>query len=143
MKAWSALLRQRREKLQLTQTELAVQVGVSLPSIQNMEAGRANPSLKTLEKVFAGLDVEIVFHVIDEKMSEKRHAAVQKTSDKSREVENLTANTISKPGTQSNAKQDLGEVIRDLGTEFSDLRHGTAVERAEKLVKIFGKITKR
>ncbi len=48
-----------RTMLGITQTELSRQAGVSLASVQNIEAGRANPSLDTLQRVLAPLGQRI------------------------------------------------------------------------------------
>jgi transcriptional regulator with XRE-family HTH domain len=45
-------IRTSRQMLGLTQSELARLAGVSLPTIQNLEARRANPTLSTLEAVY-------------------------------------------------------------------------------------------
>ncbi len=42
-----------------TQRELAEKAGVSLPTIQNIEGGRANPSLSNIEKILGALDARI------------------------------------------------------------------------------------
>jgi len=57
-----ALLKEKRRSLGLTQTQLAARAGVSLPTIQNLESGRGNPTLNLLEKVSSvlGYDLEIV-----------------------------------------------------------------------------------
>ena len=52
-------IRASRELLGLTQTELARLAGVSLPTIQNLEAGRANPTLSTLDAVFRSLGLQL------------------------------------------------------------------------------------
>lgn len=52
-------IREERTRLGLTQSELAQRAGVSLPTIQNMEAGRANPSLATLNAVLDGLGLRL------------------------------------------------------------------------------------
>ncbi|MBN2498800.1 MAG: helix-turn-helix transcriptional regulator [Deltaproteobacteria bacterium] len=44
-----------RQALGLSQAELGRLCGLSLPSIQNIEAGRANPSLSSLEKLLDAL----------------------------------------------------------------------------------------
>ena len=49
------LLKEARVNLGMTQAELSRESGVSLPSIQNMEAGLANPSLSTLEPLLGAL----------------------------------------------------------------------------------------
>lgn len=45
--------------LGLTQFDLAYLSKVSLPTIQNIEAGRANPSLDKLEKILTALNINI------------------------------------------------------------------------------------
>ncbi len=42
-----------------TQYELAEKAGVSLPTIQNIEAGRANPSLSNIELILGALDARL------------------------------------------------------------------------------------
>jgi transcriptional regulator with XRE-family HTH domain len=52
-------LAQFRHQTGLSQVELASLSGVSLPTIQNIEAQKANPSLEILEKLFGCLGIEI------------------------------------------------------------------------------------
>lgn len=52
-------IRPARELLGLTQTELAHRSGLSLPTIQNLEAGRANPTQATLDAVLGVLGLEV------------------------------------------------------------------------------------
>ena len=47
-----------RRDLGLTQTEAAVLAGVSLATVQNIEAGRANPSVGTLGRILGALGME-------------------------------------------------------------------------------------
>ena len=54
-----SIIRDARTLQGLTQTELAYRSGVSLPTVQNMEAGRANPSLSTLNAVLGALGLEL------------------------------------------------------------------------------------
>jgi transcriptional regulator with XRE-family HTH domain len=54
-------LRTIRQQLGTTQVELAYQSGISLPSIQNMEAGRGNPSIETLHAVAESLGLKLKF----------------------------------------------------------------------------------
>lgn len=58
---FSSLLKQSRDSLGLSQVELAHGSGISLPSVQNIEAGKGNPSLDTLEKLADYLGLEIRF----------------------------------------------------------------------------------
>lgn len=126
---WSTLLRQRRELCKLTQTELAVRAGVSLPSIQNMEAGRANPSLKTLEKVFSIVGIRIEFHA-------EEHPVVAPPAPAA------SAKKVIDEAEPSQAL-DLGKVLKDVSGELAELTKGTALERAGKLVKLFEKMTEK
>lgn len=57
-----AHLVKRRKEMGLTQMELGQRSGVSLPTIQNIEAGEANPSLQTLQSLGDVLGMEIVLH---------------------------------------------------------------------------------
>jgi transcriptional regulator with XRE-family HTH domain len=59
---FAPLLKSRRTRLGLTQVTLAHASGVSLPTIQNLEAGRGNPSLSVLEPLFAALELKIEIH---------------------------------------------------------------------------------
>jgi transcriptional regulator with XRE-family HTH domain len=49
------LLKARRKALGLTQMRLAIQAGVSLPTIQNLEAKKGNPTIGLLEKISTAL----------------------------------------------------------------------------------------
>jgi transcriptional regulator with XRE-family HTH domain len=51
--------KQLRTDLGLTQMELATQSGISLPTIQNIESGKANPSIEILTRVLNVLGLEI------------------------------------------------------------------------------------
>jgi transcriptional regulator with XRE-family HTH domain len=53
-------LKQARIQLGLTQVELAQQSGVSLLTVQNIENGRANPSLETLEALAKSLNLKLI-----------------------------------------------------------------------------------
>ena len=54
-------LRRHRELFGLTQAKLSMLSGVSLPTIQNIEAGRANPELETIQKLLHVLGMETQF----------------------------------------------------------------------------------
>jgi transcriptional regulator with XRE-family HTH domain len=56
---YSMVIREERLQQGLTQSELAHRSGVSLPTVHNMEAGRANPSLLTLTAVLGALGLEL------------------------------------------------------------------------------------
>lgn len=52
-------IKEARTQLKLTQAELAVRANVSLATLQNIEAGRANPEIATLERICEPLGLEI------------------------------------------------------------------------------------
>jgi len=54
-------LREQRNALGLSQVELCTAAGVSLATVQKLEAGRANPSLRTLRRLLEplGLGLEL------------------------------------------------------------------------------------
>lgn len=52
-------MRDARRQQGLTQAELARRAGVSLPTVQNIEGGRANPSLSTLDGVLDALGLRL------------------------------------------------------------------------------------
>ena len=57
--AIAALIKKARSDAGLTQFELAHMAEVSLPTVQNIEAEKANPSLSTLGSLFRVLGYEI------------------------------------------------------------------------------------
>ena len=56
---YSRIIREERLQQGLTQSELAHRSRVSLPTVQNIEAGRANPSLSTLTRLLDALGLEL------------------------------------------------------------------------------------
>lgn len=60
-------LKNFRLSYQLSQVKLAHESGVSLPTIQNIEAGKANPTVEVLEKLLAvfGLRFQILVQPFD------------------------------------------------------------------------------
>ena len=57
-------LKKRRRSLGLTQFELATVAHVSLPQVQRIEAGKANPSLRSLEAIFRVLGIRLKARVV-------------------------------------------------------------------------------
>jgi transcriptional regulator with XRE-family HTH domain len=57
------LFRKRRSSLGLRQEDLSEVSGVNMRTIQHLEAGKANPSFATLEKIAFILGLEIVVQV--------------------------------------------------------------------------------
>ena len=54
-------LKTLRQESGLSQVKLAHESGVSLPTIQNIEAGKANPTIEVLEKLGQALGFELQF----------------------------------------------------------------------------------
>ena len=63
--AFAAVLRERRERAQLTQEELAERADVSARFISFLETGNRQPSLSALAAISDGLGVTMVDLVID------------------------------------------------------------------------------
>ena len=59
MTALQKMLKTRRQLLGLSQSALGHAAGVSLPTIQNIEAGKANPGVDTLDALFKVLGLEL------------------------------------------------------------------------------------
>lgn len=62
-----AVLKKARQDRGLTQSELAGKASLSLATIQNLEAGRANPEFATLEKLveILGFEIRLVSKKLD------------------------------------------------------------------------------
>lgn len=56
----SGLFVQSRKSLGLSQVSLATLAGISLPTLQNIEAGKANPSWDTVTKLSKALKIRIL-----------------------------------------------------------------------------------
>ena len=56
---YSQFIRGNRMKLGITQVKLSHLSGVSLPTIQNIEVGKANPSMETLEALCRALYLKV------------------------------------------------------------------------------------
>ena len=59
----SEIIKTRRAKLKLAQVDLAEMSGVSLATVKDIERGKANPSLRTVEKLLDVLGLEISYHL--------------------------------------------------------------------------------
>ena len=55
----SKIISERRKALGITQTELAEMAGVGIATVKDIERGKGNPSLKSLEQLCTVLGVEI------------------------------------------------------------------------------------
>jgi HTH-type transcriptional regulator/antitoxin HipB len=53
-------VRGAREKLGISQAELAARIGSTQPAVARLEAGGVSPSLDTLSRIAAALDLELV-----------------------------------------------------------------------------------
>lgn len=56
-------LKERREVLQLTQEALAELAGVGLRTLKEIESGKGNPTLETIQKLMDVLGLELVLKV--------------------------------------------------------------------------------
>ncbi len=56
-------IKERREMLKITQENLADLSGVGLRTIKQLEAGKANPTYKTLQEIADVLGFELVLQV--------------------------------------------------------------------------------
>ena len=56
----AARVRQARERVGLTQAELAARIGSTQPAVARLEAGGSTPSLRTLRRIAAALGFELV-----------------------------------------------------------------------------------
>lgn len=56
-------MKSRREFLRISQIDLAEMAEVSLATVKDIERGKANPSLSTLNKILDVLGLEIIYKV--------------------------------------------------------------------------------
>jgi transcriptional regulator with XRE-family HTH domain len=56
-------MKSRRETLSLSQLDLAEMAGISLATVKDIERGKGNPSLATIQKVLDVLGMEIEYKV--------------------------------------------------------------------------------
>jgi transcriptional regulator with XRE-family HTH domain len=56
-------IKERREMLKITQENLADLSGVGLRTIKQLEAGKANPTYRTLQEIADVLGLELVLQV--------------------------------------------------------------------------------
>ena len=57
------IMKQRREILSLTQRDLAEMSQVGLATIKDIERGKGNPALNTVEKILDVLGIEIEYSI--------------------------------------------------------------------------------
>ena len=54
------IIRERRSELSLSQENLSNKSDVAIKTIHSVELGKANPSVKTLEKILDNLGLQII-----------------------------------------------------------------------------------
>lgn len=59
----SDTIKERRAQLKISQIDLAEMAGVSLATVKDIERGKGNPSLQTVEKILAVLGMEVVYQL--------------------------------------------------------------------------------
>lgn len=59
----SDTIKERRAKLKLSQADLAEMTRVSLATVKDIERGKGNPSIQTIEKLLDILGLEIVYRI--------------------------------------------------------------------------------
>ncbi len=79
-------LKKVRVDLGLTQMELAIKSGISLPTIQNIESGKANPSLDILTRILHVLGLEIKVSAPDFQLEKAILLGVPLSSNQSNSV---------------------------------------------------------
>lgn len=57
------VMKSRRKTLSLSQLDLAEMAEVSLATVKDIERGKGNPSLATVNKIIEVLGMEIIFQV--------------------------------------------------------------------------------
>ncbi len=71
-----------RREAGLTQAELARRAGTSQPAIARLEAGRASPSLETLERLAGAAEFDIEIRIVPRSPPDPVIAAYQKDIDR-------------------------------------------------------------
>lgn len=57
------VMKSRRKTLSISQLDLAEMAEVSLATVKDIERGKGNPSLATVNKIIEVLDMEMIFQV--------------------------------------------------------------------------------
>ena len=57
------VMKERRNLLGITQNDLAEMSGVGIATIKDIERGKGNPSMNTIESILEVLGIEIVYKV--------------------------------------------------------------------------------
>lgn len=59
----SDIIKERRAQLKISQKDLAEMAAVSLATVKDIERGKGNPSILTVEKILAVLGMEVVYQL--------------------------------------------------------------------------------
>jgi len=70
------IIKDRRENLQVTQSNLSKLSGVALRTIKQFESGKGNPTLKTLEKLANVLGLEVSLDIKNIEIDEASKSAI-------------------------------------------------------------------
>lgn len=57
------VMKERREVLSITQQDLADMAQIGVATVKDIERGKGNPSLNTINKILEVLGLEIEYHV--------------------------------------------------------------------------------
>ena len=57
------VMKERRAKLNISQLDLAEMAGVSLATVKDIERGKGNPALATIQKIMEVLGMEMLFRI--------------------------------------------------------------------------------
>lgn len=56
-------IKERRAQLKISQTDLSEMAGVSLATVKDIERGKGNPSIRTVEKILSVLGMEVIYRL--------------------------------------------------------------------------------
>lgn len=59
----SDTIKERRWQLDISQTDLSEMAGVSLATVKDIERGKGNPSIRTVEKILSVLGMEVIYRL--------------------------------------------------------------------------------
>ena len=59
----SDTIKERRGQLKISQNDLAEMADVSLATVKDIERGKGNPSIQTVEKLLTVLGMEVVYRL--------------------------------------------------------------------------------
>lgn len=59
----SDTIKERRLQLDISQTDLSEMAGVSLATVKDIERGKGNPSIRTVEKILSVLGMEVIYRL--------------------------------------------------------------------------------